>query len=290
LHYRLSAMSFLKCLADVLNREHWTVPEDVPAYLRPFCVHYHIDVPPAFFTTLHSVEFRNSMAILRKRPAVANLLGDRVVVGATAAVAPSVLEKGLTHSAPPPDAPRTDPELAGARKALQTAMEKLAACDQPGSKPSPLAGQLLTALAEQSGFLQEATIGPRERIAVQRILTDRALAHPAVQARIREAELSLAEAVEATRAEREHRESVQEALSSCKAELSSREAKTAALETRVDKMCRQTRELETALQRHTGQVTHLSGQLQALQNSRSWRYTRFLRVLLDWITAGGKAQ
>ncbi|PPK49982.1 class I SAM-dependent methyltransferase [Marinobacter persicus] len=77
-----SSMSFLKNLSDYVNREHWQ-PEDenfINPILDQLCkVDASIDDDQ--LKKLHSIEFVNSMCIIKKRPVKNNTLGRRFIVG-----------------------------------------------------------------------------------------------------------------------------------------------------------------------------------------------------------------
>ncbi len=81
-----SSMSFLKALADVINREHWGVDLSREAFLQSF------GIPPTLdemvLAEIHSVEFVNSMCIVTKRPTEENRLGKRLIAGQVEQISP----------------------------------------------------------------------------------------------------------------------------------------------------------------------------------------------------------
>lgn len=81
LAYPLSSMTFFKFLADVVNQEHWGVPLKGTALLADFERAYGCSFSESELRHVHSVEFANSMCIVRKKPEAANLLGPRRIVG-----------------------------------------------------------------------------------------------------------------------------------------------------------------------------------------------------------------
>lgn len=81
LAYPLSSMAFFKFLADVVNEEHWGVPLDGRALLADFERAYGCRFEESELRKVHSVEFANSMCIIRKKPEAENLLGPRHIVG-----------------------------------------------------------------------------------------------------------------------------------------------------------------------------------------------------------------
>lgn len=81
LYFPYTSIAYLKHLADIVNREHWrsnTVSDEV---LSGFVKKYHIDATHAQLDRIHSVEFINSLCIIRKSPTEKNLLGQRIIAG-----------------------------------------------------------------------------------------------------------------------------------------------------------------------------------------------------------------
>jgi SAM-dependent methyltransferase len=86
LHAQRSAMSFLKRLVDVINADHWGLDRDGAALLEPVLGR---PLPPdllAALPSIASVEFHDSMCIVRRDGAPSPRLGVRVVVGTSASV------------------------------------------------------------------------------------------------------------------------------------------------------------------------------------------------------------
>ena len=76
-----SSVSFLKSLADILNFEHWGVDKSRTDLLQGFRAQYGIDPDSSVLAQVHSIEFVNSLCVVRKAPVTRNRLGDRVVAG-----------------------------------------------------------------------------------------------------------------------------------------------------------------------------------------------------------------
>jgi SAM-dependent methyltransferase len=96
LYYTKSSMSFLKLLADVVNEEHWGNEEKSVDLLRRYFSHL-IEPGLSFpFSSIVSVEFCNSLCIIRKGPPDSNGLGPRHVCGDEAIVAPMIKTLDLT--------------------------------------------------------------------------------------------------------------------------------------------------------------------------------------------------
>jgi len=74
-----SSISFFKLLADVVNIQHWGIemsPKDLLAAFN--CPE---DFTVSIFEQIHSVEFVNSMCVVRKKSSTCNVLGHRVIAG-----------------------------------------------------------------------------------------------------------------------------------------------------------------------------------------------------------------
>ena len=77
----LSSMAFLKRLADVVNHEHWGVDRSRDDVLKGFVEKYGGVIDVDALSRVHSIEFVNSMCVIRKAPAVDNGLGRRFIAG-----------------------------------------------------------------------------------------------------------------------------------------------------------------------------------------------------------------
>ncbi|WP_155419693.1 class I SAM-dependent methyltransferase [Variovorax paradoxus] len=86
-----SSMSFLKRLADVINHEHWGTPYHRAEILRSFESRYGTALDEESLAQIHSIEFYNSVCVIRKRAQADNELGPRVVAGKDAITAAEVL-------------------------------------------------------------------------------------------------------------------------------------------------------------------------------------------------------
>ncbi|OQX08886.1 MAG: hypothetical protein BWK73_24225 [Thiothrix lacustris] len=77
-----SSMTFFKQLADIINHEHWGVPKSRDAILQDILAKYGCDsLDVDFLSQVHSIEFINSMCVLRKAPGDENGLGQRIIAG-----------------------------------------------------------------------------------------------------------------------------------------------------------------------------------------------------------------
>lgn len=95
-----SSMSFFKRLLDVINGEHWGLPLERRDVLAAFEKRYNLRFEEELLSSIHSIEFANSMCIIRKRPVHENELGHRKVVGIKAEIENDIHEANGTRSAP----------------------------------------------------------------------------------------------------------------------------------------------------------------------------------------------
>jgi hypothetical protein len=83
-----SSISFFKALADIVNHEHWGRPYARKRLLEPFRARYGFAIEEEQLQHIHSVEFLNSVCVVRKRMPNWNLLGPRVVTEGMELVVP----------------------------------------------------------------------------------------------------------------------------------------------------------------------------------------------------------
>jgi predicted O-methyltransferase YrrM len=81
LFHPTSPMAFFKRLADVPNHEHWGVSRTRRDSLHLFLQAHGADIDEAMLSRVHSVEFINSMCVIRKDAPSANVLGQRFIAG-----------------------------------------------------------------------------------------------------------------------------------------------------------------------------------------------------------------
>lgn len=91
IYYPYSSLTFFKMLADTINQEHWGIDRPRSSVLDGFKSRYGVDFSERALSRVHSVEFVNSMCIVRKAPADQNSIGERCITGSTASVVPAVL-------------------------------------------------------------------------------------------------------------------------------------------------------------------------------------------------------
>lgn len=81
-----SAVSFLKLLIDTINNEHWENSEPRTKILNLFSAQYNISIEDESISHIYSIEFLNSLCIIRKKLPSNNKLGKRIISGEIADV------------------------------------------------------------------------------------------------------------------------------------------------------------------------------------------------------------
>jgi GT2 family glycosyltransferase len=76
-----SAMAFLKRLVDIVNYEHWRCDISINSCLEVFIQKYGITIKQELLSTIHSIEFSNSLCFIRKEVHSKNILGERLITG-----------------------------------------------------------------------------------------------------------------------------------------------------------------------------------------------------------------
>ena len=84
-----SSISFFKALADIINHEHWGIRKLRADILRGIFTKYGCEIDEESLAQVHSVEFLNSMCVVRKAPAADNRLGRRFIAGSMELVVPN---------------------------------------------------------------------------------------------------------------------------------------------------------------------------------------------------------
>lgn len=77
----MSSIAFFKRLADIVSHEHWGVVAERRAILASFSAAYGENFDEEILSHIHSVEFINSICVIRKQAPSDNVLGWRVVSG-----------------------------------------------------------------------------------------------------------------------------------------------------------------------------------------------------------------
>lgn len=86
-----SAMGFLRRLVDIVNRSHWGLDRDASEHLQPLADRPLSAAFLAALPTIASLEFYDSMCVIRRDAGPEPRLGERIVTGSVAAVDPAPL-------------------------------------------------------------------------------------------------------------------------------------------------------------------------------------------------------
>ncbi len=81
IYYPYSSISFFKKLADIVNYEHWGNEKSRSDLLKGFFARYQCSIKEEILSQVHSIEFINSICVIKKTRVEKNLLGLRIVVG-----------------------------------------------------------------------------------------------------------------------------------------------------------------------------------------------------------------
>ena len=91
LSYPFSSISFFKYLIDIVNQEHWGIEKTSINILDSFFSEYGYKIDDEFLTHIHSVEFINSMCVIKKSKQKHNILGTQFIAGLTETIVPGHL-------------------------------------------------------------------------------------------------------------------------------------------------------------------------------------------------------
>ena len=94
LYYPYSSISFFKRIADIINHEHWGVEKERKTLIKGFATEFSVEFNESHLAEIHSIEFFNSVCVVRKRSAFLNVLGERVIAGKE-----ELIVTGLQHLA-----------------------------------------------------------------------------------------------------------------------------------------------------------------------------------------------
>jgi hypothetical protein len=86
-----SSIAFFKRLADVINHDHWGVDKTRCELLSSFNCENNGVLDDLTLAHIHSIEFINSMCVIRKAQLDDNILGNRLIVGTNALVCNDIL-------------------------------------------------------------------------------------------------------------------------------------------------------------------------------------------------------
>ena len=86
LYHPYSAVAFLKKLTDVVNREHWGLEKKAGELLEGFNAEHGVEISDQSLRQIHTVEFTDSLCIIRKLAEKRNSLGKRIIAGKSESV------------------------------------------------------------------------------------------------------------------------------------------------------------------------------------------------------------
>lgn len=96
-----SSVAFFKRLADITNHEHWGVDKTRVDLLSAFFAKYGYSIAEEILEHVHSVEFINSMCVVRKRSVDQNRLGVRCLAGRAETVVAGLIDQRSSNSVAP---------------------------------------------------------------------------------------------------------------------------------------------------------------------------------------------
>jgi hypothetical protein len=98
LYHPNSSIAFFKHLVDVINHEHWGIAKSRSEFLCDFERCYGVRLYEDLLDKIHSVEFLNSICVIKKQDAHRNSLGPRAVAGTSEIIVSGFLPyNGTTH-------------------------------------------------------------------------------------------------------------------------------------------------------------------------------------------------
>ncbi|MES2878237.1 MAG: class I SAM-dependent methyltransferase [Pseudomonadota bacterium] len=95
LYFPYSSMSFFKRMADIINHKSWKTSKSIDKYLEKIFQHLSMSPAVELLASIHSVEFVNSMCIIRKDKAENNELGNIFVAGEDDLITPGCKKSGV---------------------------------------------------------------------------------------------------------------------------------------------------------------------------------------------------
>jgi hypothetical protein len=81
LYNPFSSISFFKRLVDIVNYEHWRNEKPRVNLYKEFIKKYELELDDSTLAEIHSIEFINSLCVIKKLPPEDNKLGRRLIAG-----------------------------------------------------------------------------------------------------------------------------------------------------------------------------------------------------------------
>jgi len=76
-----SSLAFFKRLGDIVNYEHWRNNKPRKILVKEFTTHFGVDFDDYDLARIHSIEFINSLCVIKKLPPEKNVIGKRIIAG-----------------------------------------------------------------------------------------------------------------------------------------------------------------------------------------------------------------
>lgn len=96
-----SSITFFKRLADIVNHEHWGIAKSRSDILRGFFLKFDFQIDEDVLAHIHSIEFVNSMCVIRKQSSRDSSLGTRFISGLDETIVPGGMAPHSSSSSTP---------------------------------------------------------------------------------------------------------------------------------------------------------------------------------------------
>lgn len=151
-----SSISFFKRLVDVVNHEHWGIEKTRCEILSSFTRKYGVNFDEALLCHIHSVEFINSICVIRKAKPMSNVLGRRVIAGTIESV---ILGHLPLHGSSSPQPNQMANEWAArnvpVEEELMVRLQEIASLNQVVAERDAQISSLKEAVAERDGIIHQ---------------------------------------------------------------------------------------------------------------------------------------
>jgi glycosyltransferase involved in cell wall biosynthesis/SAM-dependent methyltransferase/uncharacterized coiled-coil protein SlyX len=258
LYYPFSSLSFFKRLADILNYEHWGIDKERKTLIEGFAGHFNIEFDESSLTEIHSIEFLNSICVIRKKDVDSNILKTRVIAGSKEEVKPVIhLGDGSPYIALPQKennwslmekAP--EEEWQSLKSAISDLSGRISVLNDALSQRDEKITQLSDVLSERDGRICELNGGLTER-----------------ESRIEELSGALSD--------------VNGQITGLKQAVIEREEQIESLNQSLCDKDVHINNLDGHIKTLNEAVTERDAEITGLRNSKSWRLTRPLRIICD---------
>ena len=158
LYQPYSSIAFFKQLADTINHEHWGIDKTRSELFSSFNRQYNTRLDEVSLAHIHSIEFINSMCVVRKAIPTDNLLGKRFIAGTITLVDEAPLPLHGSNSAQPNQSSNqwTVRELP-IEEALTVRMQEIASLNQTMAERDETTTDLIRAVLAQDQNVFQTT-------------------------------------------------------------------------------------------------------------------------------------